>query len=190
MIKNIGIFAGSFDPIHDGHIEMAKSALHNIDLDKLYFMVEEKSWSRKKAVSKEHRENMVKVATKSQDKLDILSLEDEKFSIEHTLPKLEKRFRGNNLFFILGSDVFIKMSEETWPTIENLTKHYLVVFERKSVNEREISEHNKSLGFMLAILPSPMPDHSSTDVRLDLENRHLWLPKEVEEYIKNNNLYS
>jgi nicotinate-nucleotide adenylyltransferase len=188
-MRNIGLFAGAFDPIHDGHIEVARASVNQLSLDMLYFMVESRPWGDKQPVELKHRQTMLDLSTEADEKLALLSLPDDQFSIDRTLAELEEKFPEDELFFVFGGDVFMHMNPEQWPGLEKLFKHYIVVFERGMITEKEISRHAKSLGIATAIIPSMYPRHSSTDVRLRPHDKAVWVSKQVADYIDNNKLY-
>lgn len=189
-MKRVGFFAGSFDPIHDGHLEVARTAVRELDLNILYFMVEEQPWGNKSPVDVKHRRNMIEIVAKDDSKINQLELSDKQFSIESTLSDLETKFQGSELYFVFGADVFMKMNEVQWPDLNDLLKHYIVVFERNNTTEKEISSHAQKLRIVVAIIPSQFTHYSSTDVRLKPYQNKIWLPKEVANYIKENGLYN
>lgn len=188
-MNRIGVFAGSFDPIHDGHIEVAKSALDYLELDKMLFMVEEKPWTDKKPISIVHRKAMVALAIEDNTNIEQLALSDARFDIQKTLPKIEALYPEDELFFVCGADVFLRMNPEQWPGLGALLAHYIVVFERNNIIEETITTHAKELGIVVAILPSMHPHHSSTDVRRDARNKQVWVPRKVADYIDKHKLY-
>lgn len=188
-MKRIGIFAGSFDPIHDGHLELARSAVEFLELHELCFLIEQKPWSDKKPIDIDHRKNMVKLAIKKHKSLSLLDIENARFDIQTTLPELEKRFVDDELYFVFGADVFINMDSNSWDGLDRILEHYIVVFERKNITQAEITEHAKRLGIVVAIIPSAHPHHSSADVRMRPHEKNVWVPKEVADYIDKNGLY-
>lgn len=189
-MKRIGIFAGSFDPIHDGHIAVALSCVDNLELEKLFFMVESEPWGSKSPIDISHRQNMLEVAVNDFPKLDQIKLEDKHFNIESTLPKLENSFPETEMYFVFGADIFMNMNRDTWKNIDKLLKYYIVVIERNKITESEITKHAIELGVVIAIFPSPNPEHSSTDIRMYPHKKEIWVPKSVGQYIDENNLYS
>jgi nicotinate-nucleotide adenylyltransferase len=188
-MRRIGIFAGSFDPIHDGHLAIAQSAVEYLGLDSLFFMVEKSPWSNKKPAQFEHRKEMVEIATKELSNIGQLEILDERFDLVNTLPKIELLYPDCELYFIFGADVFVRMDSEQWPNLEKLLTHYIAVFERNEIAEQHITEHASSLGVVVAILPSKHLKHSSTDVRLRPHQSSLWVPEDVAKYIAKNSLY-
>ena len=188
-MKKIGIFAGAYDPIHDGHLDVANTAHSYLGLSSVYFMVEQQPWGDKHPIDFRHRSSMVALAIKGFKHLGLLEIPDKRFSISQTLPRLEQQFAGDELYFIFGGDVFLNMNGNNWPGLERLLEHYVVVYERGSITEGIIAEHAKVLGITLAILPSAHLHLASTDVRLQPHKKAIWLPKRVAEYIDKNNLY-
>lgn len=187
--KRIGFFAGSFDPIHDGHVAVASSAILDLELDQLYFMVEEMPWGNKSPASLENRCHMVDLAIENHELMQQLKIDDKQFSISKTLTEIEKKFVDCELYFIFGADVFMHMNSKKWPGLEKLLEHYLVVFERGDIREHQISDHAVELGAVIAILPSEHLNHSSSDVRLSPHEKSIWVTQKVSEYIQKNNLY-
>jgi nicotinate-nucleotide adenylyltransferase len=188
--KRVGFFSGVFDPIHNGHLEVARSAVKHLSLDKVYFMLEEQAWGDKSPINKHHRRAMIDLAIKEYSKIEQLVLKDKQFDIAHTLTNLETKFPKTELYFIFGADVFMNMNFKQWPGLERLFEHYIVVFERGPIRETDITKHAFTLGVAVAILPSAHPLHTSTNVRLKPHAKAIWVPKKVADYIDQNNLYS
>jgi nicotinate-nucleotide adenylyltransferase len=190
MINRVGFFAGTFDPIHDGHLEVARSSVIHLELNTLYFMVESEPWVSKSPVAVEYRQSMVELAIEHDEKIMQLYELLPHFSISTTLPKLEAKFPESELYFVFGGDVFLRMNRMLWQGLENLLKHHIVVFERSGVSHQSIEQHARKLGIVVAIIPSTHAEHASTDVRLAPHEKNVWLPSKVASYIKSNNLYS
>lgn len=189
-MKRVGIFAGSFDPIHDGHLAVAESAIKNLKLDIVQIMVEKNPWSLKKPIAIEHRINMVNLAIENIGNIKQLELRDDRFDLAQTLPQIEDLYQDSELYFIFGADVFLQINKANWSGLEKLLKHMIVVFERSNILGDEIADHAKNLGITVSVLPSQHPYHSSTDVRRKPHKKHIWLPSNVAKYIDKNSLYS
>jgi len=190
VMRKVGFYAGAFDPVHDGHIEVARSALKYLDLDVVYFLVEEMSWTDKQPEDVAHRKAMVDLAIADLPSVQQLDMKDQQFSIAKTLKDIETQFPDNQLFFLFGADVFLRMNPQQWPGLDKLLKHNIVVFERKDTTESAITEHAKNIATSLAILPSVHPHHSSTDVRLNIHHKSLWVPQKIVAYIERQSLYA
>lgn len=186
-VKSVGIFAGTFDPIHLGHLEVAKLSISECSLDRVFFAVEEHPWGNKQPVNVSHRSKMVELAIKDQDKIFRLELPHKHFDIDHTLPYLETKFENQKLFFIFGADVFMGMNQAQWPNLNKLTKHHIIVFERGNFNDEDIQKHAKDLDIKVAILPTKHLNYSSS--KFKNEGSINLLPKDVKNYISVNGLY-
>ncbi len=191
-MERVGIYAGTFDPIHDGHLELATTAKDLLELSSVQFMVEKKPWGNKQpGASASERETMVEHAIESKEDLAIFSSQYDQFTVELTLPELQANFPSSELYFIMGADTFQNMSKETWPGLEKIITppNYIVVAERGMMTEQQISSHARSLGVAVAIIPNSLPNHASSDVRAQINNKALWLPKKVAAYIDEHGLY-
>jgi nicotinate-nucleotide adenylyltransferase len=117
-IRRIGIYAGTFDPVHAGHIAFALQAMQVAKLDRLYFLPERRPRSKKHVEHFGHRVAMLKQATKPHPKFDVLEFDDVSFTIKRTLPKLEALHPDARLVFLVGSDVAEHMGH--WDNLERL----------------------------------------------------------------------
>jgi nicotinate-nucleotide adenylyltransferase len=118
VTKRIGIYSGTFDPVHAGHIAFALQAMKVAKLDKLYFLPERRPRSKKHVEHYGHRVAMLKQAAKPYPKFDVLDFDDVSFTIKRTLPKLEALHPDSRLVFLVGSDVAEHMGK--WDNLERL----------------------------------------------------------------------
>ena len=136
--KAIGIFGGSFDPPHKGHIQISKISLKKIKLKKIYWIITKKNPFKKKSYfSLKKRIEKSKKALKNFKKIDVLYLDDRIRSSR--MIKIIRYFRTikkqNNLYLILGSDNLLKFHKwKSWKKIVKLTK--LVVFSRQGYDRK------------------------------------------------------
>jgi nicotinate-nucleotide adenylyltransferase len=189
-MNRVGFFAGTFDPIHDGHLEVARLSNEYLELNELLFMVEAEPWGNKNPSSAEHRQQMVDLAIANDRKLSQMHDLMSHFSIEKTLPKLEAKFPGSELYFIFGGDVFLNMNSGQWPALNKLLQHHIVVFERSGVSNQSIEQHARTLGIVVAIIPSTHATHASSDVRMSTGDASILVPSIVASYIKKHSLYA
>ena len=136
--KTIGIFGGSFDPPHKGHVEISKISLKKIKLKKIYWIITKKNPFKKKPFfSLKQRISRSKKAIKRYKKIKILYLDD-KIRSSHTIDVINyfrKIKKQKNLCLILGSDNLLNFHKwKSWKKIVKLTK--LVVFSRKGYDKK------------------------------------------------------
>jgi len=136
--KTIGIFGGSFDPPHKGHVEISRISLKKIKLKKIYWIIAKKNPFKKKPFfSLKQRMLRSKKAIKRYKKIKVLYLDD-KIKSSHTINIINyfrKVKKQKNLCLILGSDNLVDFHKWTnWKKIVKLTK--LVVFSRKGYNKK------------------------------------------------------
>ena len=190
LVKNrIGIFSGSFDPVHEGHIEFALQAIKVAKLDYLYFLPDIEPRHKSDVTHVAHRLEMLKLAIRPHPSFRVLELPDKKFSIATTLPQLKAHFKDDELFFVCGSDVLAYM--QSWPLIEGFLKSVgLIIGIRESQDPKKVKDALKSLPIEPResfVFESPLPEMSSSQIRDDLG--HTGLLASTAEYVDSNKLY-
>lgn len=132
----VAIFGGSFDPVHLDHINIAKTLVYELCLDKLYIIPTFIAPHKKnmEAVSGEHRLNMLKLAFEGEDKICVCDYELTKQGVSYSYQTVEHFYdtlKPEKLYFIVGSDML-----ENFPTWKNperiLDKASLVLVERRN----------------------------------------------------------
>ena len=170
MIKRVGIFAGTFDPIHAGHIGLALQALKSANLDQVYFLPERRPRTKPDTEHFGHRTAMIKRAIRPYNQLGLLELPDVHFEIKRTLPKLRRKFIGSQLVLIVGGDVAVNMP--TWPAASKLLKSCeLVIGLRNGQSKQAIIKAFSTAGLdsdQIRFIESYSPHVSSRKVRNSL----------------------
>src|SRR4051812_30950138 len=117
-MTRVGIYAGTFDPVHAGHLTFALQALTAAKLDKVYFLPERRPQGKQHVEHFGHRVAMLRRAVKPHPQFEVLELVDVSFSVERTLPELKNLFKASRLVFLFGSDVVARLQD--WPKSELL----------------------------------------------------------------------
>lgn len=201
-MSKIGIFGGSFNPVHKGHTSLVKELLFREKIDRVIvvpvFTPPHKS--SKDLCESIHRINMLKIAFDEEinkGRVFISSIETEipkpSYSFE-TVRKLKELYPKDELFFLLGSDMLLSFRQ--WKNWQDILKNVslLAVSRQKGDRNLLIEEKNylQSLGAGVIICDIDIKEISSTEVRKLLkENRETdgILDSRVRDYIQKNNLY-
>jgi len=183
----IGIFGGSFDPVHKGHISLANKSLKQLKLDYLFFVpAYSVPYKSKKLTAAFHRKKMLRLAIKGRSKLLIsdfeLNLKKKTYTYQ-TLEHFRKKYRRADVYLIIGSDSVLDF--KNWKKYKNILSNSKVVFA-----ERNGYKAKNKKGFIK--LQGNIADISSTDIRKQLRKglsiKGL-VPLPVELYINKNGLY-
>lgn len=116
-MKSIGIFAGTFDPIHNGHVAFARAALAQ-GLEKVYFLPEPRPRHKQGVRALEHRLAMISAAITDEPQFGSIKLEQARFTPHETLPVLQQRFKHYQLALLFGDDVIRHIAD--WPQVAEL----------------------------------------------------------------------
>lgn len=189
----IGLYFGTFNPIHIGHLIIANHLLENSNLDEVWMVVTPHNPHKRKASLLEdyHRLHMIHLATETYDKIkpsDIeFKLPQPNYTI-NTLVHLQEKFPKNDFCLIMGEDNL--KSLDKWKNYEMILKDYTIyVYPR--ISEFEIPEefvnHPK-----IHKVDAPIIELSSTFIRNSIKegkNIRPMLSDKVWEYIDHNLFY-
>ncbi len=190
------VFQGTFNPIHNAHIRVAKFAYNHKDFDKILFIPAAKP--PHKAYNPNlslHRYNMVKLAIEKYNEFDISDIEFKlqgKSYTYNTICELYKLYPiEEKINFLIGTDAFREI--EFWYRTDDLKKlvKFIIFIRDSEFSEKEFSEL-KEKGYNFEFMPLEFADISSTDIRNRIkENKPVTglIDNKVEEYIKENGLY-
>lgn len=192
---NVGIFSGTFDPIHNGHLKFAHDAMLHVGLDKVFFLPEARPRRKQGVKAIEHRLNMVQLAVIDEPRFGVIVLEQDRFTPQETLPVLKARFQGANLHILMGDDMLKHLVD--WPNVEQLIgAAQFIIGVRKgrktALNHIKAIEQALNVKLQYQIFPSSMPTASSSRIKAALRRNQTSsnIPAEVQAYIKRHSLYS
>lgn len=194
----IGIYGGSFNPVHKGHIHLADSAAEELGLDRVFLLPSRISPHRSsdEYVSGEDRMEMLRLACKGHEKLfpcDYELLNDRKSYTVYTVEEFRRRFPDGELFLLVGSDMFL--SFEKWFRFEDILKEVtlaVVSRNRGDIGELEKKAENLRIFGKTVICRAVPLEISSSEIRKKIaenENFSCYLDENVVQYISLNNLY-
>ena len=193
-MKKIGLFFGSFNPIHIGHLILANYILENTDMDELWFVVSPQNpFKEKKSLLKDHnRLDMVQLAVKNYPKMRAsnveFSLPQPSYSID-TLTYLKEKYPDYRFALIMGEDNLKTLPK--WKNAQTLIENYqIIVYPRLSEDSEE--EKKMPLHANISLIKALIIELSATEIRRMLKegkNVRPMLPPEVFEYLDGSNFY-
>lgn len=181
---NIILFCGAFDPVHNGHINMAKVASETLDAEVIFVPAKNAIW-KDSEITIEDKYQMLSLAIKGYPKFKISRYEidnpdDRVYSI-NTIKHFRNAYPNDKLFFLIGSDQVNKF--HLWKNPEEIAELTQIVYYSRS-NE-EVSSDNIKKYHMQKVV-GEMVNISSTEIR---SFHKLDLPIEVLDYIIEHDLY-
>jgi len=189
----VGLFFGSFNPIHVGHMIIANYMYEFTDLDEVWFVVTPHSPFKKKEtlLSDNHRFQTVMVATEDYPKLKPSKIEFDlpqpNYTID-TLIHLYEAFPQHDFSILMGEDNL--RSFHKWKNHEMiLENHSIYVYPRISKAEKKSIFHNHG---KVNFIDAPIVEISSTFIRKAIQNKkdiRSFLPSNVWKYIDEMNFY-
>jgi nicotinate-nucleotide adenylyltransferase len=195
-----GVFGGTFNPVHKGHIMLAEYCMDSVGLDRIIMIptaVPPHKISNNLA-SENDRLNMCKLACRGKENFFVSDIEIKRQGKSYTyetLTQLKEIYPDDHLYTIMGADMFLTL--DRWKNPEIIfEKSSIITIPRDEENKLELENfYNKvlkAMGASSVILPNPVMSVSSTFIRENLDNFNLisnMLDKGVYDYIIKNNLY-
>jgi len=192
-MSKVGLYFGTFNPIHVGHLIIANHMVENSDLDEVWMVVTPHNPFKKKSslLENHHRFELVYRATENYEKLkpsDIeFKLPQPNYTV-HTLAHISDTYQDKDFCLIMGEDNL--KSFHKWKNYETILEHHhIYVYPRISdgVVEHQFKDHPK-----IHKVDAPIIELSSTMIRKGIKNKKNIKPlltKEVWQYIDEMNFY-
>lgn len=190
-MKRVGIYSGTFDPVHNGHVSFALQALDAAGLDEVVFLPEAVPRAKEGVTDISHRFELLKRSIEPFPNLSVRMLEVEQFCAYGALPELLDIFDGDELWMLLGSDVVHTFSYR-WKDLDTIFQEMaMVIAIREGDNAKDIKKVFKNLRTKVkpryAIIDSPLADVNSTRIRRGQVVRDV--AADALEYIQQHQLY-
>jgi len=191
----IGLFGGSFDPIHNGHLQIAITAKDQLSLAKIIFIPAAIPPHKQHIVLTlaHFRLRLVQIAVENYPDFEVSDFEIVRGNISYSIDTLhyfcsQYHLSREHLFFIIGSDSLLNF--HSWRAPEEILQLcQLVVYNRSGVNLELVDDNLKKQAIFL---DAPFIDISSTTIRQKIrEGKSLnkTMPRQVVEYIFEHHLY-
>lgn len=190
-MRKIGVFGGSFNPVHIGHIRLARYLKASEVLDEVWLTLSPQNPLKdaETLISDEHRLAMLRLATAEIREIEVcdieLSMPRPSYTI-NTLELLSSHYPDCRFKLIIGSDNWLRF--EQWREARRIIAEYgVIIYPRPGYEiEKPIEMQNVEL------VAAPMTDISSTQLRRAIalgESVDDYLPQSVIQYINDNKLY-
>ena len=199
-MARIGIYGGTFNPPHAGHIAAANFALMALELDRLLVIPARTPPHKQKngdITDGAHRLEMLKLAFAGEEKITVSDMELQRDGISYTCRTVEilkAQYPGDELFLLMGTDMFLSFS--SWYQPEQILKRatIAVLCRDEEAGSRAVLETRKTLvgqGGSVVLLENPVVEISSSTLRrlLVFGCTEAYIPQSVLHYIYENGLY-
>ncbi len=190
-LPKIGIFGGTFDPIHRGHLDLARRALKQFGLQKVFFvpaLIPPHKSERRDMTPAPYRFRMVEIAVRGEAQFEVSDIEFSRPDISYTidtLRSLQKLYPGSGLYLILGADSLAEIS--TWREAGEIVKLAKLLVARRP------GSNAKASPYPVQWIRMPECPLSSSKIRRELGAGGLLpdeiVPQDVQDYIQKMNLY-
>lgn len=186
----IGLYFGSFNPIHIGHLIIANHILNESDIQKIWFIVSPLNPFKdsENLMNEYDRFHLVCKAIEEDSRLKASDIE---FSLQkpsytvHTLAYLQEKYPGYSFSIIMGSDGFQNLDK--WKNSEVIIENYPII-----IYKRPGFEVDNKLNARITIMDAPLLEISSTHIRELIKTgksiKYL-VPSSIEEEILSNSFY-
>jgi len=181
----LGIYVGSFNPVHKGHKYIIHYLLNNNYLDKIIVIPTGNYWDKQDLVSIRDRINMLKFYES-----DKVLINETLNNINYTyeiIEKIEKEYNSDKLYLIIGADNIPKF--HLWKNVNQILKHKVIILNRDNIDIDKYINKFKNKDNFVVVKDFKKVDISSTQIRNNLEENKELLDEKVYKYIKENKLY-
>ncbi len=134
----IGLYGGTFDPIHVGHLIVIENAINFMKLDRVIILPSSNPPHKKhkKKTDTNIRVEMVSEAIKDNDKIVLSTFESTDDSVRYThetIRYFKKAFKDDDIFYIMGEDSFLTI--DTWKNYDDILDENIIVFTRSNIDK-------------------------------------------------------
>ena len=180
----IGIFIGSFNPPHLGHLDIIKYLLNKKYVDKILIVPTKNYWNKTNLIDINKRIAMLKFYENDNIKVDT-SNNNYQYTYQ-LMRKLKKEYSNDELYLIIGADNIINFKK--WKNYEELLTYNIIIMTRNNIDILKYTSH--LTGKFTVINDYNFTDISSTKIRNNLFLNKKYLQEEIYHYIIENKLYN
>ena len=189
--SKIGLFFGSFNPVHNGHLMLANYIVEYTDLDSVWFVVSPQNpfKDKKSLLNDHHRRDMLEMAVKDDERFEVCDIEfympKPSYTID-TLVRLSERYPNTDFYLICGMDNM--ESFKKWKNYQVILDNYhILVYPRKNYDGGELLSHKS-----VQVIDAPEIEISSTFIRKAVAEKkdvRYFMPEKSYKYMIDMNFY-
>lgn len=189
--NKIGIFGGAFNPVHNGHIRLARAVLELSKLDKILIIPTKVSPHKQSdLLDYKHRENLLKLAFEGEKAFEISDIEQKiegkNYTIK-TIRKLRKLHNNAEFSLIMGGDMLLYFKQ--WYRYEEILRECRIIAAARHEKEYQklVKFANEVDNSRISVLEIPVAEVSSTQIRELIKNDGNYaefIPNKCAEYIR------
>jgi nicotinate-nucleotide adenylyltransferase len=192
MTLRLGLFGGSFDPVHNAHRALAETALRELNLDRVLWIPAGQPWQKDRSLTDaRHRQAMVQLTIGDEPRFVLdhreLDRQGPTYTLE-TVKELQAEHPGAQLFLLIGQDQYAGL--HTWAGWQDLLQRVVLAVANRPGALPDVRP--EVLLRPHQVVPLPMLDISATDIRQRVARgegiAHL-VPPGVARYIEQQGLY-
>lgn len=190
-MEHIGLFFGSFNPIHIGHLAIANYIVEYSDIDQLWFIISPHNPLKNKVdlASEIHRKMMAEIAIDNDTRFKISDIEFDLPKPSYTtktLSELKSKYPNKKFSIIMGEDNLATL--HLWKDYEKIVSNHKIFCYPRA----EKTEYAPLKNANIQLVDAPLLNISSTIIRdalKDNKNVKFFIPHRVYEYILDNGIY-
>lgn len=182
----IAVYVGSFNPVHKGHIKVAKTVLKKL-VDKVIIVPTLNYWDKNNLININNRINMLKFYETNNI---IIDTKNNKYKYTYqVLRNIKKEYKNSEIYLIIGNDILENFHK--WKNINEILKYNIIVIKRNNIDLNIYKQYEK-YNFIYLDKVSKKEISSTVVRKMILENNKevlKYIDLKVYNYIKRNNLY-
>ena len=181
----LGIYVGSFNPVHKGHKYIMNYLLDKNIVDKIIVIPTGNYWDKQDLINIRDRINMLKFY--ESDKVLINETLNEINYTYEILKELEEEYKNDKLYLIIGADNIPKF--HLWKNVNQILKYKVIILSRDNIDIDKYINKFKNKDNFVVVKDFKKVNISSTQIRNNLEDNKELIDKKIYKYIKDNKLY-
>ena len=191
-VQRVGLFGGSFDPVHTAHVALAQAALHGLQLQQVRWVPTGQPWQKARGITAaHHRLAMLQLALANEPRFALDHIELDRVGPSYTIDTvraLHVTHPGVQWFLIIGQDQYTNL--HTWHGWQELLQSVVLAVANRPGSTQTV--HPSVLKQPHQVVSLPLMDVSATDVRARVaagQDISGLVPPEVARYIESHQLY-